>query len=60
MTLDDLIHDVNSKCASLKDAAALLRGMPPAEAKGLLELMTNQALSLADAIEEYDEELDAR
>lgn len=60
MTLDDLIHDVNSKCSSLKDAATLLRGLPPAEAKGLLELMTKQALSLADAIEEYEEEIAPR
>ncbi|OGR95167.1 MAG: hypothetical protein A2V88_01420 [Elusimicrobia bacterium RBG_16_66_12] len=59
MTLDTLIHDVNSKCASLKDAAALLRGMPTAEAKELLALMTRQALSLADSIEEYAEELTA-
>lgn len=60
MTLDALLHDVNSKCASLKDAAAMLRGMPAAEAKELLELMSRQALSLADAVEEYAEELAAR
>ncbi|OGR98490.1 MAG: hypothetical protein A2V88_05965 [Elusimicrobia bacterium RBG_16_66_12] len=60
MTLDTLIHDVNSKCASLKDAAALLRGMPAAEAKELLDLMTRQALGLADSIKDYEEELTAR
>ena len=45
--LDSLIHDVNSKCASLKSAAALLRGASPEEKRELLRLMAQQAEALA-------------
>lgn len=53
-TLEKLIHDVNSKCASLRDAAPLLRGAPPAEARELLRLMTEQARALAGVLEEFE------
>lgn len=50
MTLDKMIHDVNSKCSSLKDAAKLLPGSSPAERKELLALMVAQARVLADEL----------
>jgi hypothetical protein len=52
--LEDLIHDVNSKCASLREAAPLLRNAEPAEARELLELMTRQARSLAGVLEAFE------
>ena len=51
--LDQLIHDVNSKCGSLKSAAALLRTSEPAQAQELLGLMAEQAESLARVIVIY-------
>lgn len=51
--LEKLIHDVNSKCASLRDAASLLRQAEPAEARELLKLMVEQARGLADAIAKF-------
>lgn len=52
--LEDLIHDVNSKCASLRDGARLLRSSTPAESAGLLRLMTQQAQSLAETISAFE------
>ncbi len=51
--LSTLIHDVNSKCASLRGAAALLRKASKAEADELVSLMAQEARSLAAAIESY-------
>lgn len=48
--LKKLVHDVNSKCASLKGAAALLKDAPPEERKELLRLMAEQAASLAQVL----------
>lgn len=48
--LRKLVHDVNSKCASLKSAAALLKDAPPAERAELLRLMAEQTRSLAEAL----------
>ncbi len=45
-----LVHDVNSKCASLKGAAALLKDATPGERAELLRLMAEQARSLAAAL----------
>jgi hypothetical protein len=45
--LDKLVHDVRSKCDSLRSAAGLLRGSTPAERRELLALMARQAESLA-------------
>jgi hypothetical protein len=53
-TLDQLIHDVNSKCASMRDAAPLLRGADPAEARELLKLMIEQARGLAAILEKFE------
>lgn len=47
--LRKLVHDVNSKCSSLKSAAALLKDAAPAEREELLRLMAEQAKSLAKA-----------
>lgn len=49
--LNGLIHDVNSKCSSLKSAAGLLRTSPPEELRELVGLMAKQARSLAESIE---------
>ena len=49
--LDTLIHAVNSKCASLKSAAALLKNAPSKEAQELLGLMLDEARALAREIE---------
>lgn len=54
MTLDKLIHDVNSKCSSLKDAAKLLADSPAAERKELLALMVAQARALADGLAAFE------
>lgn len=54
MTLDKLIHDVNSKCSSLKDAAKLLPASPGAERKELLALMVEQARALAAALAAFE------
>lgn len=48
--LKKLVHDVNSKCSSLKGAAALLKDAPPEERKELLRLMAEQAKGLAAAL----------
>ena len=52
--LSTLIHDVNSKCASLTQAAPLLREAAPAEARELLKLMIEQARSLAGVLEKFE------
>jgi signal transduction histidine kinase len=49
--LDDLIHDVKSKCTSLIGAAALLKKSTEAEKKELLELMKRSAKELAQRLE---------
>jgi len=49
--LSKLIHDVNSKCASLKSAAALLRGADEKERAEFLKLMKEQARSLLEALD---------
>ncbi|MBI4668194.1 MAG: HAMP domain-containing histidine kinase [Elusimicrobia bacterium] len=51
--LSRLIHNVNSKCASLKGGAELLADSPPEEAREILELMAQQAETLLEAITEY-------
>ncbi len=51
--LEKLIHDVNSKCASLKNAAGLLRTAPPAEADELLTMMAQQAEKLGQTITKF-------
>lgn len=55
-SLETLIHDVNSKCASLRSAVALLRAASPEEFKELLSLMTQQARGLADQLTAFGRE----
>lgn len=38
-----LLHDVQSKCASLKSASQLLKDCPDGEALEMLDLMTQEA-----------------
>ena len=51
--LQRLIHDVNTKCASLKDAAALLRDSSSQDTAELLRLMGQQAEDLNRAIADF-------
>ncbi len=57
MTIEDaalskLIHDVNSKCASLKSAAKMLRDAGEEERGEFLTLMKEQAASLLRSLNE--------
>lgn len=50
--LEKLIHDVRSKCDSLRAAAGLLRDSPGPERENLIALMAEQAESLARLLAE--------
>lgn len=50
MSLERLIHDVHSKCASLQAAAKLLSGSPAGQREELLLLMLDEARSLAECL----------
>jgi len=52
--LDRLAHSINSKCASLMDAVALLPKAPPEDRREMLTLMTKQARSLAEEIAAFE------
>jgi hypothetical protein len=52
--LDELVHDVNDKCSSLKKAAALMRDASEQDRSELLTLMVGQAESLAQAIAGFE------
>ncbi len=54
MNLDKLIHDINSKCSSLKDAAKLLPDSSATERRELLSLMVQQARALADGLAAFE------
>ena len=56
--IEQLIHDVNSKCGSLKSAAALLRTAEPAQVQEFLGLMVEQAESLARSIADFKQHLE--
>lgn len=49
--LRKLVHDVNSKCASLKSAAALLKDASAEERSEFLRLMRDQARALKDLLD---------
>lgn len=53
--LERLIHDVNSKCASLTSAAALLKQASPKEAQELLVLMSEEVRKLARTVMDFEE-----
>lgn len=59
-SLDQLIHDINSKCGSLKGAAGLLRNASHEETKEILELMAKEAEVLARVIAEFNENNDRK
>jgi len=52
--LETLIHDINSKCSSLKDAAKLLPDATAPEYKELLALMVRQARALAEELAAFE------
>jgi len=54
VNLEKLIHDVNSKCSSLKDAAKLLPAASKREHEELVGLMVRQARALADELAAYE------
>lgn len=45
-----LLHDLRSKCASLKSAAELYKDCSPAEKKEMLALMKQAAAEIAEAL----------
>lgn len=49
-----LIHEVNSRGSSIREAAELLPKATPEERRLMLGLMTEQARSLADIIAEFE------
>ena len=49
-----LLHDLESKSASLKSAAKLLRDCPPAERREMLSLMRNAALEIVTCLNEME------
>lgn len=53
--LSDLAHDVVSKSASLRSAAALLKQSSPGDRAELLALMLEQARALALRLERYQD-----
>ena len=57
MNFDTLIHNVNAKCSSMKEAAAFLRKSSPAQARELGLLMAKQARSLAEDIASAERKL---
>lgn len=58
--LDSLIHDINSKSASLKTAARLLQKSPHAEMRELLALMEQQAKSIVEEIQALEASLNRK
>jgi|CXWL01.1.fsa_nt_gi hypothetical protein len=52
--LESLIHDMNSKCASLKTAIGLLRTASSEERGELLTLMKQQAKNIAEDIVTFE------
>ena len=52
--LETLIHDVHSKCSSLRSAVEILKDAPEKDAAELLKLMAQQADSLAQTISDAE------
>jgi len=52
--LEILIHDVNSKCASLKSAVVLLKQSTKEETQELLSLMIQQTRNLTQNITDFE------
>ncbi|HNT96944.1 MAG TPA: hypothetical protein PKK31_01600 [Elusimicrobiales bacterium] len=49
-----LLHDLRSKCSSLKSAAELYKDCSPAEKKEMLALMKQAAAGIAAALEKLE------
>jgi hypothetical protein len=49
-----ILHDLESKSASLKSAARLLRDCPPAERREMLALMRNAAKEIVTCLDEME------
>ena len=56
---DKLLHDLESKCASLKSGARLLRECPPAEKREMLALMNEAAQDVLRYLSEFKNQIDA-
>jgi len=54
--LSKLIHDVNSKCASLREAAAMLPTANSHDSQALLALMVQAADALAASLGKFKRE----
>ena len=54
-----LLHDVQSKTASLKSAAGLLKDSPPAQAREMLELMTKETRDILRCLYELRKGIDS-
>jgi len=55
--LDKLLHDVQSKSASLKSAAQLLKGCPLGQARKMAALMTKEARDILRSLLKLEKEL---
>lgn len=51
--LEQIYSEVNSKCGSLRAASVLLPGLSAREIEEMLMLMVEEALRLAESLEEY-------
>lgn len=54
--LNRLLHDIQSKCSSLKSAAKLLKDASPEEAREMVALMQPAAEAVSRAVEGLDKE----
>ncbi len=52
-SLEDVLHEVNSKASSLKEGAGLLKKAAPADRDKLLEAMARHAERLARFLDEH-------
>ena len=58
--IDDLIHDVRSKCATLSDGSEALRDASPERRLRLLSLMLVQARHVVDVLAAFEAETVAK
>jgi hypothetical protein len=52
-----LLHDVQSKCASLKSAARILKDCPDGQVREMVSLMTQEAREILDCMVELEKGL---
>ena len=53
----NLLHDIQSKCASLKSAAQLLKDCPPEQTREMLALMTDETREILRCLHDMQREL---